>query len=461
MENRARTQQYTQHSISAPGWTYSPVPDVESAVQEIRRKYPATYPEGIERVHALLEKLGNPHRQLPFIFHVAGTNGKGSTLAFLQAVFEAGGLAVHKYTSPHLVRFEERIVLAGKMIGPEPLLALIKECDRAAAGSPVSFFEFFTVLAFLASARQPAAAVLLETGLGGAYDATNVVGGDRLVSLLTCISYDHVHVLGSTLPEIARHKAGIIKPGRPCIIAPQTSPEVLEVFSRQAAAAAAPVYAHGRDWEIAFTADGFEYRGASGRFHLPLPQLVGRHQVDNAGTALAALEKSPYAGLLQQKILERAMQNVSWPGRLQRVAEGPLAELLPEGWELWLDGAHNDSGAEMLAAQAKDWGSPLPLHLVTAMKRTKDARGFYQHLLPYAATVQAVETGMIEAPMTEAEALKEHIRQMGYERVTVAGDLGSALRSLVSQYRSPQRILITGSLYLVGHALKEQSYQYG
>jgi dihydrofolate synthase/folylpolyglutamate synthase len=447
--------------MSAPGWTYSPVPDVENAVQEIRRKYPATYPEGVGRVHALLEKLGNPHRQLPFIFHVAGTNGKGSTLAFLQAVFEAGGLSVHKYTSPHLVRFEERIVLAGKMIGPELLLALIGECDRAAAGSPVSFFEFFTVLAFLASARQPAAAMLLETGLGGAYDATNVVGGDRLVSLLTCISYDHIHVLGSTLPEIALHKAGIIKPGRPCIIAPQTSPAAMEVFSRQAAAVAAPVHAYGRDWEVAFTADGFEYKSASNRFHLPLPRLVGRHQLDNAGTALAALEKSPYARLLQQKILERAMQNVSWPGRLQQVTEGPLAELLPQGWELWLDGAHNDSGAETLAGQAKAWGTALPLHLVTAMKRTKDVKGFYQLLLPHAATVQAVETGMIEAPMTAAAALSEQIRQTGYERVTVAADLEGALRSLVSQYQSPQRILITGSLYLVGHALKEQAYHHG
>jgi dihydrofolate synthase/folylpolyglutamate synthase len=443
--------------MPSPDWTYSPVPAVEKAIQEMRRKYPATYPAGLERVHLFLEKLGNPHHQAPFIFHAAGTNGKGSTLAFLQAVFEAGGLTVHKYTSPHLVRFEERIILAGKMIEPELLLDLIRECDKAAGSGAVSFFEFFTALAFVAYARHPASALLLETGLGGLYDATNVVGGNRIVSLLTRISYDHTHILGATLPEIAFNKAGIIKPGCPCIIAPQTSPGVGEVFSRQAAAVSAPVHAHGRDWEVALAANGFEYKSVSNTFRLPLPQLLGRHQLDNAGTALAALEKSPYSSLLQQKILENSMAKVSWPGRLQRVTAGPLAELLPSGWELWLDGAHNDSGAEILVDQAKAWGTSLPLHLVTAMKKTKDAGGFYQQLLPCAETVQAVDVGWIEAPMTSAGELCGRIRQMGYERIAAAASLESALLSLAAQFSTPQRILITGSLYLVGHALKEET----
>lgn len=438
---------------SQPDWTYSPVPEVEKAVQGIRDKYPATYPAGLDRVHTFLEKLGNPHRQLPFIFHVAGTNGKGSTLAFLQAVFEAAGESVHKYTSPHLVRFEERIVLAGKIISPALLLELIKECDGV--GGDVSFFEFFTAVAFLAYARQPAEALLLETGLGGAYDATNVVSGSRLVSLLTRISYDHTHVLGKTLTEIAGNKAGIIKPGCPCIVAPQ-DPEALDVFTAKAQSVAAPVHICNRDWEVTFGENYFRYKSARNSFQLPLPHLLGRHQVYNAGTALAALENSPYASLLRQDVLEKAMHNVRWPGRLQQVTEGPLAKLLPKGWELWLDGAHNDSAAEILADQAKTWGESLPLHLVTAMKRTKNAAGFYQPLLPYVKTVQAVDVSWIDAPMTAAESLCDQVLRMGYKQAAVAANLESALRALSFQFSAPQRILITGSLYLVGHALREQ-----
>jgi dihydrofolate synthase/folylpolyglutamate synthase len=438
----------------SPNWTYSPVPAVEDAIQEMRRKYPATYPAGLGRIYNYLEKLGNPHQRLPFIFHAAGTNGKGSTLAFLQAAFEAEGLTVHKYTSPHLVRFEERIVLAGKTIEPGRLLDLIEECNGAADVGGLSFFEFFTGLAFLAFARQPASALLLETGMGGLHDATNVIGGDRIVSLLTRISYDHTHILGHTLPEIARNKAGIIKPGCPCVIAPQGSAAALEVFQRRAGTVAAPVYACGSGWEVTVAANDFVYKGASGAFHLPLPRLPGRHQIDNAGTALAALEKSPFSSLLKQGALESAMLNVNWPGRLQRLTSGPLAELLPPGWELWLDGAHNDSGADILTAQAKVWGTALPLHLVTAMKRTKDAGSFYRTLLPHVVSIQAVDVGLIEAPMTSAEGLCGKIRQMGYERVSAAADLESALRVLAARFSSPQRVLITGSLYLVGNALK-------
>lgn len=436
-----------------PGWTFSPVPEVEKAIEDIRRRHPASYPADLDRQRHFLAKLGNPHHELPLVFHVAGTNGKGSTLAFLQAVFETAGLNVHKYTSPHLVRFEERIVIAGKMIAPDLLLEMIQECAQAAEGEKISFFEFFTAMAFLVFSRHPADAVLLETGLGGLYDATNVVEGDRLLSLLTRISYDHVHILGNTLPEIAAHKAGIIKPYCPCIVAPQ-APEAADVFAKRAAEMEAPACLYGRDWEVTSNSAGFEYRSAGRKFKLPWPSLQGQHQIYNAGLALAALENSPYAHLLDQKILEQAMLRVNWPGRLQKVTTGPLVELLPSGWELWLDGAHNDSGAEALADQAKIWGNSLPLHLVTAMKRTKDVSGFYRHLLPHASTVQAVDAGWIDAPMTAAEVLRDQIRHMGYERVTLAANLESALRSLTFQFQTPQRILVTGSLYLVGYALQ-------
>ncbi len=450
-------------NIELSDWTFSPDPDVEEAIRSVFIQHPPLYPDGLERQRRFLNKLGNPHQKLPFVFHVAGTNGKGSTLAFLQAIFEAAGLSVHKYTSPHLVSFDERIVVGGKKISPELLLELIDECEQAAKGEEISFFEFFTALAFLAFARQPATVVLLETGLGGLYDATNVVGshaanivdGGRLISLLTSISYDHMHILGNTLPEIAAHKAGIIKSHSPCVIAPQES-SAADVFLKQAAALEVPAYIYGNNWAVTSHDGGFEYKSAAHKFRLPWPRLQGRHQIYNAGLALAALENSPYSALLEQKILERAMQRVDWPGRLQKITSRPLAALLPAGWELWLDGAHNDSGAEALADQAKLWGNDLPLHLITAMKKTKDVSGFYRHLLPYAATVQAVDSSWIEAPMLTAEALCSQILSMDYGRVKTATTLESALKSLAFQFKAPQRILVTGSLYLVGHALRRQ-----
>jgi len=446
-------------NIELSDWTFSPQPAVEEAIRHIYTKYPPLYPAGLERQMPFLKKLGNPQQKLPFIFHVAGTNGKGSTLAFLQAIFETAGLSVHKYTSPHLVQFEERIVINGKTIAPELLLDLIGKCEEAAKGEKISFFEFFTALAFLAFAQQPATAVLLETGLGGLYDATNIVGGNQLVSLLTRISYDHMHILGNTLPEIAMNKAGIIKPHTPCVIAPQED-IVTGIFLKQAAAVEAPAYIYGNDWKITPYTGGFEYKSTHHKFRLPSPCLQGQHQLYNAGLALAALENSPFSSVLEQKILERAMQRVDWPGRLQKITTGPLAKLLPRDWELWLDGAHNDSGAEILADQAKLWAretsGALPLHLVTAMKQTKDVSGFYRHLLPHAATVQVIEANWADTPMQTAEDLSGQIRTMGYEQVKTAATLESAIKALAFQFSAPQRILVTGSLYLVGHALKGQ-----
>ena len=441
--------------MSLSDWTFSPEPEVEEAIRHIYKTYPPLFPAGLERQTPFLKKLGNPHQRLPFIFHAAGTNGKGSTLAFLHAIFEAAGLSMHKYTSPHLVRFEERIVVSGNTIAPQLLLDLIDQCEEAAKGEQISFFEFFTALAFLAFASHKAAAVLLETGLGGLYDATNVVGGEHLISLLTRISYDHTHILGNTLSEIAANKAGIIKPQAPCVIAPQEE-IVTDVFLKQAAAVKALAYIYGKDWKITPHADGFEYKSADHKFYLPLPRLHGQHQLYNAGLALAALEKSPFTSLMEQKILERAMQNVDWPGRLQKITSGPLARLLPRGWELWLDGAHNDSGAEILADQAKLWGNKQPLHLVTAMKETKDISSFYQPLLPHAATVQVIEANWADTPMQPAEELASRIRALGYNQVKTTATLESALKSLAFQFQTPQRILVTGSLYLVGHALKRQ-----
>lgn len=448
----------------AAHWTFSPDPAVEAAVADVAAKYPPLMPAGLQRFEGYLKALGDPHLHLPPVFHAAGTNGKGSTLAFLQAALEAGGKSVHKFTSPHLVRFEERIVLNGKNIGGGLLLGLIAECNRAAAGYEVSFFEFFTALAFLAFSRTPADAVLLETGLGGLLDATNVV--ERSIAVLTRISLDHTHILGGTLPEIAAQKAGIIKRGCPAVTAPQPGAGVMEVFEKQAAAMDTALF---RDWRVSDPAGcglplspcgkgGFVYESAAFTFHLPLPALAGAHQVVNAGTAIAALSCSPFSGLLKQDVLAAAMRTVSWAGRMQRITRGPVADLLPPGWEIWLDGAHNDSGAEVLAAQAKEWGAASggPLFLVTAMKFNKGPDDFYGPLAPFVTAARVLDAD-IGAPMMAAPALCDYIRKAGIADVAAAGDLESAVSALTSQGGSAGRILIAGSLYLAGYVLRTHS----
>ena len=440
----------TPASAPSQDWTFSPLPAVEQAIQEIRRKSPPLMPAGLDRPRRFMEKLGSPHLHLPPVFHVAGTNGKGSTLAFLQAIFEAGGMTVHKFISPHLVRFEERIIVAGREIGNEALLDLIDECAGPAEEENVSFFEFFTGLAFLAYARTPADVTLLETGLGGTFDATNVV--EKSVALLTRISFDHMRILGDTLVEIAGNKAGIIKQGCPAVVAPQL-PEVTDVFLARAKEMGAPVSLAGTDWQTEIFADAFRYRGKSIDVRLPLPRLIGKHQVINAGTAIAALEVSAFSHLLTPDILSRAMGSVTWPGRLQRLDHGNLAELLPKGWELWIDGAHNDSGADVIVEQAKAWGTEKPLHIITGFKRKKDTEGFYDRLAGIPKTITAVDA-KFDAPMLAPQELCDELKGMGFADTRPAENLESAIQSLTFQFTEPQRILITGSLYLVGHALK-------
>lgn len=439
-----------------PNWVFSPDPAVETLVGNIRSRHPPFFPDGTERIKKLLQNLGDPHRNLPPVFHVAGTNGKGSTLAFLQAVLESSGLTVHKFISPHLVRFEERIIVGGREIDGGMLCKMIAECE-AACTEPVSFFEFFTALAFLAFSRVRADAVLLETGLGGLNDATNVFAGcvpeEHLVSILTRISFDHMPTLGATLAEIARHKAGIMVGNCPAIMAPQPDESVRRVFADRAQECQSPLYA---DWKTEQDESGFTFKGANVSFRLPLPRLQGCHQVINAGTALAALEKSPFAHLLKQDVLEKAMRSVKWQGRLQRLTSGPLVDLLPAGAELWLDGAHNDSGAETLVDQAKVWGKDKPLHVITAYKRKKDTVGFYEKLRPCVSRIVAVEPAF-DAPMLSADELCDYLRHLGFDNAATAENLESAVKDLAFSSSAPPRILVTGSLYLVGHVLRSHS----
>lgn len=434
-------------------WTYSPDPEVEAALVAIEKRHPPLYTGGIERTLAFLEKLGNPHLHLPPVFHVAGTNGKGSTLAFLQAIFEAGGLSVHKYTSPHLVRFEERVVLNGRMIESKVFLALVDECAAEAAGMEVSFFEFFTVLAFLAFARHPADAVLLETGLGGTLDATNVVPSTQ--GIITRISYDHMNVLGATLEEIAANKAGIMRKDGHCVVGWQADTGVSQTLERCAEKMNVAPFRAGKEWGVDKSESGFLYKSAGFSFSLPLPSLQGAHQIDNAGNAIAALERSAFSELLTQDTLSRAVTKTAWPGRMQRLKTGPATALLPKGWELWLDGAHNDSGAETLVRQMTAWQvDGKPLHLVMAMKNDKDAVAFCRPLAPFIASSVALEED-VGAPMMRAEELCRHMRHAGFPHVSLAENLTVAVQSLaVFPSLPPRRILITGSLYLAGHVLR-------
>lgn len=440
---------------AAPYWNYSADPALETQITRIRDVYPPHVPAGLERFRGLLAALGDPHLSLPPVFHVAGTNGKGSTVAFLQALLEAGGKRVHRFISPHLVRFSERIVVGGREIPDDLLKSLIAEVDAAAQGREISFFEFFTALAFLAFARHPADAVLLEVGLGGLLDATNVIENPAC-AVITRISYDHMRTLGDTLPAIAAQKAGIIKRGCPAVIAPQFDAAVLPVFDAAGAAAGASgLYAGGRDWHVAATASGFRYTAGDTVFDLPPSALEGAHQILNAGAAITALRHSPFAALAVPEVLAEAMRRVRWAGRLQRLQGGALAALLPAGWELWLDGAHNDSGAEALCAQIAHWAAAdgMPLHLLTAFKARKAPDDFFRRLSGRFASAQTVGFD-IDAPMEPPAALAALLAAEGYENVSVSETLPAAMQALFFKYPAPGRILVTGSLYLVGHALK-------
>jgi len=394
----------------------------------------------------LLAALGNPQLHLQPVIHVAGTNGKGSTLAFLRAFLEAAGYRVHVYTSPHLVRFNERIRLAGKLVDEDTLLALLEECERVNDGAPVTFFEITTAVAFLAFARTPADIVLLETGLGGRFDATNVILRPA-VTAITPISLDHQHFLGDTVAKIAFEKAGILKQGVPAVLAPQTR-EAAEVLEARAHAVGAPLFRHGVEWSAAMAPDGrLAYRGRRDCL-LPPPGLIGPHQYDNAGTALACLERLdgfsvPYPALA------RGMGAVEWPARLQRLTSGTLPALLPADAELWLDGAHNPAGGAALARVASRWRDR-PLRLVFGMLATHDPRGFLEPLAPLIDGLAALAIPG-EPNARPAAELAEAAASLGIDAAPAPG-----IADAIAAAAAPgARTLICGSLYLAGRVLAE------
>ncbi len=426
-------------------------PRLEAALDRMRQLHPVVIDLSLGRIERLLAALGHPERGLPPTVHVAGTNGKGSTVAFLRAMAEAAGHRVHVYTSPHLVRFNERIRLAGSLIGDDDLADILEEVEKANDGHPITFFEVTTAAAFLAFSRLPADLLILEVGLGGRLDATNVINAP-VVSLLTRISLDHTQFLGPTLRDIAGEKAGIIKQDRPAIAGPQADPVANAVFAERAAALSAPLFLHGRDWSVAATDTGFRFQDAARTLDLPPPGLMGAHQVDNAGLAIAATAHLPLT--IGADAIRRGLTAVEWPARLQRLTRGPLPDLLPEGWELFLDGGHNDSAGEVLARQLARWNSDgRPLDMVFGMLGSKRPLDFLTPLAPYVRRLRAVAIPG-EPNSVTAEDAAAFARAAGMD-AAASPDVGAAVAELTAQagQGTPARLLICGSLYLAGTVL--------
>lgn len=398
----------------------------------------------LARVDRLLAALGNPERSIPPVVHIAGTNGKGSTQAMIRAGLEAGGDRVHAYTSPHLARFHERIRLAGELISEPALTALLDECVRVNGPDEITFFEITTCAAFLAFARTPADWTLLEVGLGGRLDATNVVEKPRL-TIITPVSMDHEAFLGDTIAKIAGEKAGIIKRGVPCIVGPQ-HPDGLAVIEAKAAALGAPLWVFGQHWNVWEERGRLIYQDENGLLDLPLPNLPGPHQVQNAGAAIAALRLlgKPEAAC------EAAVTKAFWPARMQRLRHGPLVDLAPQV-ELWLDGGHNPAGGEAVAATL----ARMPqreTHLICGMLNTKDVTGYMRPLAPQVTRLHAVSIPG-EKNTLPAEVTRDAALSVGIDAVA-AGSVAEALAGIAAV--SPEaRVLICGSLYLAGSVLRE------
>ncbi len=404
--------------------------------------HPKVIDLGLGRMERLLAALGNPERKLPPVIHVAGTNGKGSTVAMMRAGIEGAGKTVHAYTSPHLVRFHERIRLAGTLIDEAALVDLLHECKAANGDEPITFFEIITCLALLAFSRQPADYTLLEVGMGGRLDSTNVVDRPALTAIAP-VSMDHQQNLGNTIEEIAAEKAGILKRGVPCVVGPQDD-RALEVIERQAARVGASLLVHGQHWHAWTEGGRLVVQDETGLADLPLPNLLGAHQIDNAGMAVVGLRHLGFA----EDALTAAVTRAEWPARLQRLTAGPLIDAAPRA-QLWLDGGHNPAAGQVLA-NALQAMPKMPTYLVCGMLNTKDPKGFLRPLAPLAQALFAV--GIPEETATlPAEATREAADAVGLTAET-ADSVDAAVAQIVA--RDPAaRILICGSLYLAGHVL--------
>lgn len=425
--------------------------DVNTLLKRMETSHPRYIDLSLERVLRLLDALGQPHTKLPPVVHVAGTNGKGSTIAFLRAILEAAGYRVHVYTSPHLIRFHERIVVAGDIISDDALAPLLSQVLAVREDVPATYFEATTVAAFLAFAQTPADAVLLETGLGGRLDATNVID-TPLLTVITPIGMDHQEYLGNTIASIAGEKAGIIKRGVQCVSAPQ-APEALKVLQERARALNAPLISGDVDWRYTAQEEGFRVTWQGKTTSLPAPALPGSHQLMNAATAWVASRCMANVLPIPQAAVAEGIRKARWPARLQPLARAEWLEGLPEGSEVWLDGGHNPHAARMLADFLRSRPSPCQRVLICAMTANRDPESF---LSPF----RGVADRLIALPMPEEHAgcpateLAAKASAMDIPAIACKNLEESMEYIKVTAASVPCKALICGSLYLAGDVLK-------
>lgn len=412
-------------------------------LERLNKLYPALIDLSLDRLKRLLNDLGNPEQHMPPIIHVAGTNGKGSTCAFLRAIGEEAGLKVHVSTSPHLVDVTERFRIAGHLVSEDELSATLIEIERVNQQQPITVFEVLTAAAFVLFARYPADLAIIEVGLGGRFDATNII--TPMVSVITSISMDHEAFLGDTLAKIATEKAGIIKENIPVIV-DQQNPEALTVIKKTAHSLNAPCFIKDQEWSVTPTATHLIYKDSKGTLELPLPSLLGHHQFRNAGLAIAALRNSKLS------IPDNAYQGIAkavWPARLQRLY-GKLTDLITPESEIWLDGGHNPDAGKILAQMIQEKWQDKPLHLIVGMKDNKNVHDYLAPLVPLSASIQAV----VEPDQHLAMPISEIIKASGDYAIS-GGTVKEALLKLKQNNTVPIRILICGSLYLAGSVLRQ------
>jgi dihydrofolate synthase/folylpolyglutamate synthase len=437
----------------------------DAVLKRLLALHPKKIDLALDRILRLLSALDNPQLKLPPVIHVAGTNGKGSVCAFARAMLEAQGLKVHVHTSPHLVRFHERIRIAGKLISEEGLVSLLEEVEQVNQSREITFFEITAAAMFLAFSRYPADAMVLEVGLGGTYDATNVVPNPAM-TVIQPVGLDHKEFLGDDLASIAAEKAGIIKKGSPLVVGPQTE-VARDVILARADRMGVPVFEFGQDFVARQEHGRMVYEDEAGLLDLPLPKLVGRHQIENAGVAIAALRhagnfEGRRLGWGQDAAVEKGLATVEWPARLQRLQKGPLIDSAPKGAEVWLDGGHNPHGAEAVSRAMADMEEhgERPLYLICGMLANKDALAYLRAFQGLARHVVTVAISG-ESNSLGAGALYDIARRAGLDSAP-AEDLDDAMLQVTAWTRldaqeTPPRILICGSLYLAGKVLAENS----
>ncbi|MDX2102067.1 MAG: folylpolyglutamate synthase/dihydrofolate synthase family protein [Alphaproteobacteria bacterium] len=422
---------------------------LDHVLQRLMALHPRLIDLSLERMRRLLAALGHPEQRLPPTVHIAGTNGKGSTVAYLAAMAAAAGLSAHAYTSPHLVRFNERIVLGGRQIDDASLIALLERVEAANGGQPITFFEVTTAAAFLAFSEAPADLLLLEVGLGGEFDATNVIP-PPLVTVITPVGMDHMEFLGPDIATIAIAKAGILKPDVPAVIGRQSAAG-LATIQRIAGQVGAPLSVLGQDWQLHATADGFGIEQSGSHSRWPRPALAGSHQIDNAAVSVMVARLLAHAlPQLTDAAIAAGLSRARWPGRLQRLTHGPLCDLLPPGVEVWLDGLHNPHAADALVATVRTWRDQ-PLSLVTGLKANRAPAAIFGPLLPFVGRVRCV-TIPEEPNVHTAESLAEALRLQGVVDVAPAPSLSAAV---AEAGMGGGRVLICGSLYLAGAVLAD------